>query len=102
MTATEFEFLGELEDEFEEEVTELEPLFSRGKPTPVSGPAPKAVDLRDLQDEFEDEALELEPLLQRRTTFEFEGPTPARRPAANAVDSDTPLGELSGSIDLTT
>jgi outer membrane protein OmpA-like peptidoglycan-associated protein len=33
MTAREFEFLGELEDEFEEEAAELEPIFSREEAT---------------------------------------------------------------------
>jgi hypothetical protein len=39
LTATEFEPLGELEDEFEEEAAELEPFLSRGKPIPVARPA---------------------------------------------------------------
>jgi hypothetical protein len=42
------------EDELdpEEEAMELEPLFSRGKPIPVSRPAPKAVYRADLEDDL--------------------------------------------------
>src|SRR5215475_4701831 len=50
MVATEFEALGELEDEFEDEAAELELLFPRRNvpefeaPTPVRRPPPNTVD----------------------------------------------------------
>jgi hypothetical protein len=100
LTATEFEPLGEFEDEFEEEAAELEPFFSRGKPIPVAHPAPKAVYLGDLGEKFEDEALELEPLSRRRGTFEFEWPTAAPRPAPNELDPDAAESIFSGRVRL--
>ena len=81
MAAKEFEALGELEEELQEEAAELEPLFSRARPVRVSRAAPNAVYLGDSEGELEEEAEELEPLFSRRSSLEFELPMPARRRA---------------------
>jgi hypothetical protein len=71
MPATEFELPGELEDEFEEEATELEPFFARGGALEFGGPAHvrrwarNAAYQGDLNDELEEEAMELEPFFPR-------------------------------------
>jgi hypothetical protein len=80
MVAREFELLGELEDEFEEEAMEVEPFFARGGALEFGGPArvrrsaPRGAYQADLDDEPEGEALELEPFFSRRGIFEFENP----------------------------
>jgi hypothetical protein len=98
MAAKEFEALGELEEELQEEAAELEPLFSRARPVRVSRAAPNAVYLGDLESELEEEAEELEPLFSRRSALEFELPAPVRRPAPNAVDPEAAEPIFSGRV----
>jgi hypothetical protein len=81
----------------EEEAAELEPVFARTRPIPVSRPAPNAVYPDDLEDELEEEAEELEPLLSRSSALEFEA-TPMRRPAPNAVDPEAAEPIFSGRV----